>query len=92
MNFFKNKKQKPPLPAPKPVPRTMDEINGVYRELVGRAGQLQYKVEVDKAQLRQLNDAIHTVNLEADERQKLDAEATAKANEPKLEVKNDGNK
>lgn len=90
MKFFKGKQKQPVTEAPAaPAPRSMEELNKVYQELCARTGQLQYKMAVDKEQLKQLNEAIRSVNLEADARQKLDAERTVtEAPEKAPEVSN----
>lgn len=88
-NFFQSKrKQKQVDLPPPPAPRAKEELQQIYKELCARAGQLQYKMLLDKAQLDQLNEALKSVNMEADTRKKLDDEAAKEAAKP-AEVKND---
>lgn len=67
-------------------PRSMDEINKEYSELIGKVGQAQYKAYVYQRATEELNRRLELVNTEADARGKLDAEA--KKQSETVEVKN----
>lgn len=56
------------------VPRTMEEINKAYSALVSELGQAEYQVYVHSTNATSLKKQILDVNLEANQRQKLDEE------------------
>lgn len=91
MNKFFKSKQTPPQQADPvaPVPRALDEINKVYSELCGRAGQLQYGIKNYKEQLEQINAGLKNVIAEGDARTKLNQEETAKQALTEKEVKHE---
>lgn len=66
-NFLKRKKQ-----AQAPEPRSMDEINKEYNDLILRAAKAQYLVYVHTIDLDQVNKRQLQVNQEAQVRMDLD--------------------
>lgn len=83
----KSASRKPTTPK-SPEPRTMKEIQEVYVDLRGRAGELQYQVFVLTKDLERINDGLVALNHEAAARQNLDKEA-AKAT-PVETIKTEG--
>lgn len=69
-DFFKKKRQKQV-----PEPRSMDEIQKEYKELLSKAGNAQYLVYVYSKELEQVNARLLSVNQEAGVRQELDRKA-----------------
>lgn len=61
-------------PEPLKVTRELPEIQAEYGQLASKAGQVQYQIEVYKAELAQLNERMLKVNREAAARQQLNAE------------------
>ncbi len=88
MNFFKGKKKA--VPAKQPVPRSLEDLTKAHHDLCRRAGEVQYVISVNEAELAQLNQAIKSVNNEAGARQQLDAKAAeaAKSAEQNVEARN----
>lgn len=78
MKFFKNKSKKK---VEAPVPRDLAAIQAEYNELTSKAGQLQYVMHIQEKDLAQVNAKLEYINHEANARNKLDAEAKAKADE-----------
>jgi hypothetical protein len=60
-------------------PRSLDEIQKEYAELVGRAGQIQYQLFVLDKDLKTLNDRILVINHEAASRKELDKQVSEQA-------------
>jgi hypothetical protein len=77
--MFKKKK----VPNPQ-APRSLDDINQEYRELLVKVATAQYLVYIKNAEIEQLNRRLLEINQEGAARQELD-----KASEPKKEVKNE---
>ncbi len=71
MKIFKKKNKFPT----ENVARSMDEINQDYARALGEAGQKQYVITVVQRELEELNKKLLSLNLEAAERNKLDAAA-----------------
>ena len=63
------KKNKIPNPV---VPRSQDEIIAQYQSKAYQAGNAQYNISVQEAELVKLNAEMRELNLEMAERQKLD--------------------
>ncbi len=80
MNMFKRKKDKYPTAS---APRSIDEINKDYADLIGKAGQTQYLVSVYSNELKDINAKLLKVNQEAAARNAL--ENADKKEEPKNE-------
>jgi hypothetical protein len=59
----------------KPAPRTLEEINKEYTTLCSKAGELQYRVEIEKIQIAQINQKLQELNKEGAERFELDKKA-----------------
>ncbi len=80
MNIFstrsKKQKQKQVQQTP-PVPRELPEIQKLYSELTGKAGQLEYQMYMVPKQLKEINEALESLNYEAAARKKLNAETQA---------------
>jgi len=74
-NFLKRKKSPKP-----PEPRTIEDIQKVYTEILSKAAQIQYQVYVYKQELEKCNRDLVFINQEAAARQALD-KASAKATE-----------
>ena len=83
-NPFKSKKEKFPTQQ---QPRQLKEIQNEYSQLAARVGQNQYQTSVLDAQTREMTDRMRLVNLEADQRNQLDAAAKkdAAAKAPEVE-------
>lgn len=64
------KKKFPPLPK---APRSTDEINAEYGQLIAKAGQSQYQIKVYQQDLDRLNNRLFELNYEAAARNELDA-------------------
>ncbi len=75
--FFKGLK-KAQLPAPNPVPRTMEEIQKEHSQASYEAGLAQYQVYVHTKDLEQKNAKLLSLNQEANARNKLDKESAPK--------------
>jgi hypothetical protein len=73
--FFKGKNKM--AKEVKPVIRSVEEINKEYTELIGQAGIEQFKLYLAEENLKRLNGRLHLVNMEANERGRLDQEAKA---------------
>lgn len=71
-NLFKRKKDKFPKPA---TPRPLDAIKQEYGELRAKAGDIQYRLYVNKEDLRLVNERLLQVNQEANDRMALDQAA-----------------
>lgn len=69
--FFKGLKSSKKAVAP--VPRSLEEINVAYSELIGKVGQAQYQAYAYTREVDKLNQQLLNVNLEAKARQELDA-------------------
>lgn len=67
-NPFKSKKLNPKSP------RSLDDINKEYRELLVQVATAQYLAFVKNAEVEQLNKRLIEVNQEAVRRQELDKE------------------
>jgi hypothetical protein len=75
--FFKGKnKQAKQLPPP--LPRGMDELNKAYSDLIGKLGMEELKLAVSKRNCDVYKNNLMELSVEADARQKLDAEEKAK--------------
>lgn len=66
-------------PVPK-EPRAQDDIQKEYAHFCTQAGDKQYRVDVLKAEIKQINNHLFTLNQESVKRQELDKDA------PKAEV------
>lgn len=88
MNFFKSKKNKKPVPVKQPEPRLTEELTKIYQDLCRRAGEVQYVIAVNKAELNQINEALRGINNEAGARRELDAKAASSHSEPVAEASN----
>lgn len=75
--YFKSLQKSKKVAAP--VPRTMEEIQKDYSELIGKVGQAQYQVFAYQREVDSLNNQLLNVNLEAKARNELDAKAKADA-------------
>lgn len=69
--FFKNK----PQPVKQADPRSIDELNKVYNELVTKLGVEELKVSISQRNASFYKDQLLQISSEADARQKLDQEA-----------------
>jgi hypothetical protein len=67
-----------------PQPRTMEDIQKEYVDLLGKAAQAGYQAYVYNKELTKLNERLEQVNLEGAQRQKLDKESA-----PKTEASNE---
>ena len=56
------------------VPRTIEELNAAYSSLVSELGQAEYQVYAHSANASSLKKQILDVNVEANQRRKLDEE------------------
>jgi len=81
MNKFFKSKKKVSLPPPPPEPRSIEELQKQHNELCARAGALQYRIEVEKQELLEVNKVLSNINNEAAARNKLDAESKPEATE-----------
>lgn len=68
------------IPNPK-IPRPIDEITREYQELSAQAANSQYTAFVHRKKLKELNERLMEVSLEAGERRELDADNAKKAAE-----------
>lgn len=75
--FFKgkNKQAKPLSPV---LPRSMDDLNKAYSDLIGKLGMEELKLAVSKRNCDIYKTNLMDLSVEADARQKLDAEEKAK--------------
>lgn len=74
------------IPNPK-VPRPIDEITREFQELSAQAANSQYTAFVHRKKLKELNERLMEVSLEAGKRQELDAEnAKARSVAPEEQV------
>jgi hypothetical protein len=74
MKYFKNSKK---TPLKTPPPRSMDEINKDYSNLIGELGQAEFKLHLDQEKIKNLKYQLSQVNIEAHERQALDKQQKA---------------
>lgn len=72
--------KKDKIPNPK-IPRPLDEITLEFQELSAQAANSQYTAYVHRKKLKELNERLMEVSLEASKRQELDADNAKKAAE-----------
>lgn len=77
-----------PFRKSKKSARSMEEIGKEYARLKSQVADAQYQVFVYAKEVKRLNLEMEKLNVEANDRQKLDAEAKAKET-PKVEAKNE---
>jgi hypothetical protein len=62
-----------------PQPRSMEDIQKEYVDLLSKAAQAGYQAYVYNKELSRLNERLEQVNIEGGQRQKLDKDAAPKA-------------
>ena len=65
--------QTPPTP-----PRTAEQIQAEYAELCTHAGDKQYRLEIAKKELNEINSRLFQLNMEAAQAQEAKAQEAAK--------------
>lgn len=73
----KNRPRQIGLPAPR-IPRTIAQIQDEFNKIALEAGQAQYHVYVYTNDVKEKNEKMRDLNMEAAERNRLDAEAAKK--------------